>query len=213
MEGYIEFLEKEETEKWGKKYYGEWAENYKKLMRSANGYTKDESCLYSIEQYCGYNYKQINKGLRNGFDTGNPTYRILANILAMVLCSAPRIPCDIVLYRIIDIETMKIVLDNNKQFVQSKENGFISASMLKTIVNSDEEYARGEILLKLYVPKGTVGVYVNEVTRRNEEEILLPPGLYLKIIGEPYEDVMSKKTIYECKVIEYRCNTYYGEKV
>lgn len=207
MEGYKEFFTEDETREWGKKYYGEWANNYKKQMRLAKGYTKDEYVLQSIERYCGYNYKQINEGLRNGFDSSGSMYRTLANVLAMVLCSAPRIPSDIVLYRIIDVETMKGILKDNEQYRLSKQKGFLSTSLLKTIVNSGELYARGDVLLKLYVPKGIVGVYVNEVTCRSEEEVLLPPGLYIKLLGEPYKDESFNKTVYECEVQEYRCNS------
>lgn len=212
MKEYREFLTEDETREWGKLYYGEWANNYKKQMRLAKGYTKDNYVLESIELYCGYNYKKINEGLRNGFGSSHVMYRMLANVLSMILCSAPRIPDNIVLYRVVDKEAIQLIMKNNELYTQSKEMGFLSTSMLKSIANKDE-FSRGEALLKMYVQKGTVGVYVNEVTRRNEEEILLPPGLYIKLMGEPYMDETINKMVYECEVIEYRCNTFYGEKV
>lgn len=212
MEGYREFLTEDETREWGEMYYEKWANNYKKQMRLAKGYTKDDFVLESIERYCGYGYKQINEGLRNKFETSNIMYRTLANVLSMILCSAPRIPENIVLYRVVDQKAIQVILKNNELYTQSKELGFLSTSMLKSIVNNDE-FTRGEVLLKMYVKKGTVGVYVNEVTRRSEEEILLPPGLYLRILGTPYMDETINKMVYECEVIEYRCNTFYGEEV
>lgn len=212
MDGYREFLTEDESREWGKAHYGKWANNYRKQMRLAKGYTKDDYVLESIERYCGYNYKKINEGLRNGFETSNIMYRMLANVLSMILCGAPRIPDNIVLYRVVGKEAIQQILKNNELYTQSKELGFLSTSMLKSIVNNGE-FARGEALLKMYVKKGTVGVYVNEVTCRNEEEILLPPGLFIRILGTPYLDKIINKLVYECEVIDYGCNTFYSEEV
>ncbi len=79
----------------------------------------------------------------------------------------------------------------------------MSTSLIKDIVDQEESYAAENNLLKIYVEKGTIGVYVNAVTKRSEEEMLLFPNMYLGLIGYPYNDKESGKIIYECKLIKF----------
>lgn len=79
----------------------------------------------------------------------------------------------------------------------------MSTSLIKDIVNQEEPYATSNNLLKIYEEKGTIGVYVNAVTKRSEEEMLLFPNMYLGLIGYPYNDKESGKIIYECKLIKF----------
>ena len=49
-----------------------------------------------------------------------------------------------------------------------QENGFMSTSLLKNISNEYEPYAVTNNLLKIFVPNGTAGLYLNSVSRRSE---------------------------------------------
>lgn len=78
----------------------------------------------------------------------------------------------------------------------------MSTSLLKDIANENEPYAAENNLLKIFVPKDTIGIYVNAVTRRNEEEMLLFPNMYLGLVSYPYKEEEIRKIIYECKLIK-----------
>lgn len=203
-EKYLEIKDVEEGYAWGMKYYSAWADKYKYTMRLAQQIIDDSYCTSPLELYCGYAYRKINTLLRA--DKGDindecAIYKEMADILSMVLCSAPRIPCDLILYRIVnDIAIEKLISDNRK-YGMMKEKGFMSTSLLKTIVEQKEPYAKEKNLLKIYAEKGTIGVYVNSVEGRNEEEMLLCPQLYLGLSSYPYFDEETKKTIYECKLL------------
>lgn len=205
-EEYREFQNANEAQEWGMTLYRNWAEQYMKVMKMAGSMVK--SGLYSapLECYCGYLYRQINKFLRYDRDDQNHTYRELSHILSIVLCSAPRIPCNLVLYRMVNDEFINMLVAENKSDMPTpiQERGFMSTSLLKNIINVDEPYAAEKNLLKIYIPKDTIGVYVNAVTTRNEEEMLLCPNMFLGLASYPYYDQESGKNVYECQLI----NTY-----
>lgn len=204
-EAYREFKTMQEAEKWGMKYYKDWADAYQNTMRQAETTIKDPLFAATIECYCGDMYKTINNYLRNETDNENNFYREMTDIMMIVLCSAPRIPENIVLYRLVENEFANELIERNKETKHTpiKENGFMSTSLLKDIVTVEENYARYKNLLKIYVEAGTKGIYVNAITRRREEEILLFPGMYLGLANYPYRDDSIGKMVYECNLFSF----------
>lgn len=198
---YIEFEDINEAERWGGKHYYKWAEEYKKNMYIAKNVIKT-SCITSvIECYCGYSYKEINEYLRLEIDKNN-LGREMANGLAIMLSMAPRIPNNIVAYRLVCDEFVIKMIDNNKQGITTIEKGFISTSLTKDIINSGDPYSEHNNLLKIYIPKNTLGIHVNAVTRREEQEVLLFPNGYFKLIKSPYME--GNKKVYECELFYFK---------
>lgn len=202
---YVEFHNSQETELWGRKYYLQWANSYKDIMRLAKNAVTTSLCTDVIECYCGYSFRQINQYLRNKVDDEYNHYREMADILSIVLSSAPRIPCNIVLYRMVSYDFIQMLIAYNKKENPTpiQEKGFMSTSLLKNIANESEPYAAENHLLKIFVPKDTIGIYVNAVTRRSEEEMLLFPNMYLGLMQYPYNDSETGKIIYECQLIKF----------
>lgn len=202
---YIEFKNQEEARTWGIKYYKKWADKYKRVMQMSKRAIKCSLCDEPLECYCGYSYRQINEFLRYDKDNENHTYRELADILSIVLCSAPRIPHNLILYRMVNDEFIDMLIKKNKQKLPTpiQEKGFMSTSLLKDIAKENEPYAVENSLLKIFVSKDTIGVYVNAITSRNEEEMLLFPNMYLGLVSYPYKDEKIRKTIYECRLIYF----------
>ncbi|WP_242870028.1 ADP-ribosyltransferase [Tindallia californiensis] len=202
---YIEFKNEKEARDWGMRHYSKWADTYKKMMELAGNTIKNNLCTAPIECYCGYSYRQINDYLRNGADSDEHLYREMADILSIILCSAPRIPCDVILYRLVSDEFIGNLIEENKRDRPTpiQEKGFMSTSLIKDIVKQSEAYASENNLLKIYVKKETIGVYVNSVTIRNEEEMLLFPNMFLGLSSYPYKDKECGKFIYECELIKF----------
>lgn len=200
---YKEFKSDEEAKSWGIEHYQEWGKSYKKNMYAA-GCVISNSLVTSIESYCGYSYSQINEYLRFN-NTDYSVYREMANILTIILCGAPRIPCDIVVYRLVCDDFIKELIENNKNDlpVPTLEKGFVSTGLLKDIVNEKESYASHKNLLKIYVKKNSIGIYVNSITKRTEQEILLLPKGYFRLIDYPYKDHKINKMIYECDLFYF----------
>lgn len=202
---YKEFLTVEECREWGD-YYSNWAQKYKEVMSLAKKINNNHSIETStIECYCGNTYREINEFLRFQYHSDKHLYDKMVDILIMTLCSAPKIKDDIVVYRLVNDVFIKELIRNNKlpDSIPTQEKGFMSTSLLKDIVNVYSDGDSGLYLLKIYVPKGTVGVYVNTVTRRDEEEILLAPNNYLRLIEYPYYDESYSIKIFECQLISF----------
>ncbi len=202
---YKEFLTIEECRRWGE-YYSNWAKRYKEVM-SLTKKIKTQPSLETaiVECYCGYSYREINKLLRSRSISDKKLYDKMADILIMALCSAPKIKDDIVVYRVVNDVFIKELIINNKlpDSIPTQEKGFMSTSLLKNIVNTYSESVEEPHLLKIYVPKNTIGIYVNSITKRDEEEILLAPNNYLRIIEYPYYDESYSIKIFECQLISF----------
>ena len=126
----------------------------------------------------------------------------MATILTVILSMAPRVPNNIVAYRLVCDDFIRSLIENNKKEMPTIEKGFISTSLVKSIVNSDEAYSYQENLLKIYVPKYTIGIYVNEITKRKkEQELLLFPNGYFRLIKKPYNE--GNKMVYECELFYF----------
>lgn len=201
-EKYLEFRDPLKAKEWGTHYYAKWAQTYSRLMKIASHSFDIPNMISPIERYCGYTFRHINAYLRNNIDTENNSYREASDFLSFVLCSAPRIPCNVVVYRLVCDEFIEKLIENNKcnPPTPTLEKGFMSTSLTQDIVKQPEHYSAERNLLKIFVPKGTMGIYVNNICHRNEEEILLRPNLYLGLSSYPYIDISMKKTIYECRL-------------
>lgn len=84
----------------------------------------------------------------------------------------------------------------------------MSTSLLKNIANENEPYAAESNLLKIFVPKDTIGVYVNAVTKRSEEEMLLFPNMFFGLISYPYKDQNTKKKFLSANRLNYISKKY-----
>ncbi len=196
---YREFRDANESNKWGNKIYEQWAENYKSTSEKVKSVAAPSCCEIPIEGYCGYNYLSTNNNLRtpNVKENNEEHY-----VLIREICSAPLIPENIVVYRLVCdevIETLTTIRDDKPYTYEEK--GFMSTSLLKSIVESDEQYTKHKNMLKIYVSKNTIGVYVNVITKRSEEEVLFVPGMRIGLINKPYKDKTIGKTIYECVML------------
>lgn len=69
----------------------------------------------------------------------------------------------------------------------------MSTSLLKRIVEENEGYTENKNLLKIFVPKDTIGGYVNVVQSRDEQEMLLLCGMKLALSSYPYIDEKTGK--------------------
>lgn len=202
---YKEFLRVEECEKWGE-YYSDWAKKYKEVMILSNNIKTSHSLETStIECYCGYAYRELNEFLRFGYHSEKHIYDKMSDILIMALCSAPRIPENIIVYRIVNKIFIENMIRQNKLNRQTpiQEKGFMSTSLLKNIVNTYSEGVEEPHLLKIFVPKNTIGIYINSIAKRDEEEILLAPNNYLRLIEYPYYDEGYSIKVFECQLISF----------
>lgn len=197
---YTELKDNIEAKLWGIKYYSDWGNKYINNMKVANQFINKSYITNPIEYYCGEAYTWINTYLRYGIDKSDgKIYPEISDILTIILSMAPRVPEDIVAYRLVCDEFIEELIRNNKKEIPTQEKGFLSTSLTKNIVNSNEYYSNHKNLLKIYVEAKSIGIYVNSVIKRTENELLLAPNGYLKLINYPYKE--NDKIVYECNLI------------
>ena len=198
---YRSFSTIEEAEEWGNKYYGKWAEEYKtniinlKQIFESSGYS-------AIEEYCGHDYKNINSILWDErLDNASDLYKIKINTMLISIALAPRIPENIVVYRgVLNSFIRELKIDRKKDFWK-RNKGFLSTSLISNF-ELDHGY---EAILRIYLPKGTYGAYVTNVSGRSQEqEILFLPNAYLKLLDSKriYKEKIGKYPIYNC-ILDY----------
>lgn len=197
------FNSKEEAKEWGETHYKDWKEYYNSLL-SEMEYDYNKTRYYNaIDFYCGYTYHQINEYLRNGKnDTSESKYiREHTDMLTLILYLSPRIPENIVLYRLVCKEFSEKLLQGDVKGFPVTELGFVSTSLSADITKiKGESYSNCNDLLKIYVEKGNVGLYTPVFAGRVETEMLLPPNATFYLMSRPYYDKILKKQVYECKI-------------
>lgn len=209
---YHEFSTEEEAEEWGKQKYAEWAKIHKEIYCRTFNYNY-ESFLHMTDpilSYTGTDFRRINDYLhgKEDFSTDSTDKNLIhsqecnlririANLL-LAIYSAPIIDQDVILYRQVSEETINKIISTPSYC----ELGFMSTSLVKT--SCVENCGNHPYLLKIYVDKDIPihAIYTNVIRYHNENELLLPPEIYLKMAAYPYKDEESGKEIYEVKVIK-----------
>lgn len=203
---YYEFENVGLAEEWGKKHYANWTNEYNQNSYFLKNMIPEWE-FSVIEYYCGGDFRFINNMLR-GIDLGigdTNMYRLLTVTLINLITYAPKIPQDIVLFR---IPSKKFISQFNLDISENSytiEKGFLSTSLVESITSSTQYFGNKDYLLKIYVKKGTPGIYTALVKgadfRDEEQEMLLLPNSCLRLVTEPYKK--NGRIIYECELIDH----------
>lgn len=190
---YREFSSVGEAKTWAEANYGDWSKKHKEIMAASARYPEPPLRFPdAMDMYFGYRYKQINESLRSCNNTLDD-YALRRDIMIMsiAILSAPVIKEKIILYRQVSEDVFRQLMDDGSYV----ESGFMSTSLVKKICS--EACGDHAYMLKLYV--NTVSpihsVYANLVRKRNEMELVLQPGLKLRVIDKPYYDRDTEKIV------------------
>ena len=196
---YKDFDMVECAEEWGKLYYGNWSSEYKKHTKLLNNL---DTCVRSpIEMYTGYSAGLLNNSMRENNYTDRNLY-VLEKILEGIILLSPKIPEDIVVYRLVPNKVIEQVFNKEQEGIYTYfEKGFMSTSLCKNFyqLNSREAYAKEKNLLRIRVNKDTPGIFVDLIDNRQECEIIFMPNTMLGFIAKPYKK--DEMTIYECIMV------------
>lgn len=199
-EDYREFTSIDEVEAWGKEKYELWEKTYRSTFQTA-GLLRKKGDYNPVSEYLGETYQQINNTLRGFADEENDAIRFLINDLLIAISSAPIIGEKIVLYRQVSEEVIQEIVSRNKSDDSPyQEKGFMSTSMMKMCCA--ENCGSEKYMLKMYVEdlNPIHAIFANVIDPRDEEELLLRPGLFIRLSGYPYADKETGKIIYEVQV-------------
>lgn len=218
---YRKFHSIEEASAWGKEHFGIWLDKY----RRRNGwdpeimidpeYTEerfaaDREEKEAFDRYCGYEAEKVNRRLRcekisSGWDfriTDSLFYRITDTMDRVI--RQYRVPENIIVYRYVNADDLRKAYGLLLPGRSICDKGFLSTGLcreaLASIHEADEEHKKGyNMLLKIYVPKGTMGLYVTLVCGRPaEQEMIFPRGTRLRIMSIHRRGYLK---IVNCKII------------
>lgn len=198
---YRSFSTKEEAKEWGNKYYGKWSVEYKTNLFNLEQIFKSYG-YRAIEEYCGYDYKNINPILwEERLDNASDLYKLKINTMLISIALAPRVPENIVVYRGVLKSFIKELKSDRKKDFWTRNKGFLSTSLISNF-ELDHGY---EAILRIYLPKGTYGAYVTNVSGRpQEQEMLFLPNAYLKLLDSKriHKEKIRKYPVYNC-ILDY----------
>ena len=208
---YKSFSSEEQIAKWIN-YYKSWAIKYNNAFKEINysngSFGEDTSFNLKIsdpiKDYCGYYAQKINFYLRNNkFDISSENRTKIFIEIALLrreIYVSPRIPQNIVVYRMVPPEFTSKLISNNKKLVPvpTKEKGFMSTSLLEDIYK-DDNYKSYD-MLKIHVSKHYFALCATIISP-GENEMIFPPNCFLRLIDYPYEK--NGHEIFPCQLIEF----------
>lgn len=200
---------------WAEPIYGDW---YKEEQSAAYSGGKTDA----LKALCGHEFYSVNKALRDSHGKLRNVKEVFRNKALSIhnLLSEIQLPDDIIAYRYIDDDHL-IRMKNTakhictKRLFSSKKNylvdfGFVSTTPLKSLcydmVNSCNE-KEDKYIMKILIPKNSIGAYVNYFSRRDDEmEFLLSFGCVFRIVefnSDRTLSVVLEKQLCKRKVFNY----------
>lgn len=189
------FNDSDDAKNWGRKYYKDFSVKYEEFNQQLEQLNYIHNSSYCVEHFCGFGYKEMNRYLRN--NTIDSVAKSYTEALTFTILLAPPIPEDIIVYRLVCHEFVEELKRGNFPVV---EKGFLSTSMTTTITKLNEHYADYDDMLQIYVPKGLRGLYVDEITTRQENEVIIIPNTYIRLIKKPLKKICGKN-LYICEAL------------
>lgn len=220
-----EFLDTNEAKAFGIKYYKSWLREFQvneefrgivnideieyEILKRTKGLEyaemiKNDSVINNtVQLYTGGNYGlAVNELCRFNYtnfgfeiETLNTMIKVLDNEI-----SKYKIQENIVGYRVLNYEHLMRTQGNAKLKIGDNivDNGFMGVGLVKDTLL--KEFSGRDILLKIYIPAGVNGIYLDLVSNReNEQEVLLERGIKLKIISNK-KSYLEKNRIVECVI-------------
>ena len=198
------FSSSDEAEIWAKKYYREW------IAVSRHGVTHCENSVHNLFFALTGNmheiYNNVLRFLNRGLKIyGTPdTNGYLCEIVSMSdEISKHRVPENITVFRYTRKRHFCELFDSKEPQVGDigTDPSFVSTTLVRDLLKEFALQHRYNCLLKIYVPKGSAGIYINwgDLSTLNEQEILFPPNTTFKIIRKSHNIF---KPYYECLLLQ-----------
>lgn len=197
-----EFISSQEADDWGNNFYREWLEKIQLL----NGNIKNNNISNPLYLYTGNLYLPYNRFLRGQIKPNKKQANIYSKDIETIKNEISKFELyeNIIVYRYTYKTHFKKLFENSTPKVGEIfiEKGFASTTLVKSLLEDFAKKHRYKCLLKMYLPKGTKGVYIKFNDCLNEQEFLLPPNAKFVLNRKRLNFNLSFPIIYECELIE-----------
>lgn len=207
MQKYRNFNNVDEAKTWGKRYYSYWLPRYQmngvlrlnydtehpeKFLNEVFAENElDKMKLEAFEYkwfsyYCGGNWgKAINQILRYGYSTYEFNKKDLVDMQKTMdsRLNKSYIPENIVGYRFLNYKDLckSVKKSNIKLGMILEDKGYMGIGLVKKTLQN--EFGNYDTVLKIMIPKGVNGLYLDLISNRKEEqEVLFSRGTKIKVL-------------------------------
>lgn len=199
-----EFTTEEEAKRWAEENYGQWLKDIQITEYSYNSKNIND-LLYG---YTGNMYQIYNPMLRGWGKYDNKEiveYSQKINIINNEI-SKINLKENIVVWRYTHKKLFKLLFENHKIKVGQTftDKAFMDTTLVAELLHSFAFDHKYNCLLKLYLPKGTKGVYIDFYDKDsilNECEFLLPTNATFMLKKKGFSFRYMKK-VYECYLVK-----------
>ena len=177
--------------------YSEWSKDINE---------KRDDRIHAIKQYCGRISWFINSRLRGGENIY--PYDDVFETIQSLLSESPSLPTNTILYRALPLCVMEGMIIETRTQGFYRDKGYLSTSLNLDGISNVKDVSIAKIMhvLKLYVPKGTHGLYIEDIKDesmgRGELEVILPRNSKIIMINQPYKEKEYGYMINEC-IVKY----------
>lgn len=189
----------------------EWAMNHFRLWINEMRSIKETSCLnynYTanlLDAYTSSLNVPINKLLRGcEEDLDEKQMKEYYEKISIVSNEISRFSLqeNIIVYRFTHKKLFKALFETSRMQKNNlfTEKGFMSTTLVRDLLVEFAKSHKYNCLLRLYLPKGTKGRYMQLTNRINEQEFLLPPNSTFKLLDKHLS--YRYKTIYDCILVK-----------
>ncbi|MBQ6814943.1 MAG: hypothetical protein IJP13_05340 [Lachnospiraceae bacterium] len=224
MQKFRKFVSVEEARMWGEKCYSYWLPRYQlggalrhcyeleDAERLLPGDFSQEECeelkkdalenkWFSL--YCGGNWGlALNQKLREGYSTFGFREEDLKEMQQVMdsRLEQSKVPENIWGYRFLDYKDLCRSINKGHivcgTIIQDK--GYMGVGLVKTALT--EEWGAYNTLLKILIPQGSKGLYIDLISNRgNEQEVLLARNSRLKVL---FRYRCKGKRVFVCRLIK-----------
>ena len=199
---YREFFNSNEAYKWGFENYGDWIKELQRLHKIK----ADNNIANLLYYYTGNSNVIYNNYLRGRLELDEDEVSKYSNDISIIAnkISEFKLNENIIVYRYTHKKLFKLLFNTLKISTGHEfcDKGFTSTTLVKDLLKDFAKNRKYNCLLKMYLPKGTVGAYVNyDDSSLNEQEFLLPPNSKFLLRKKHINFNLSYPVIYECELV------------
>lgn len=221
---YLKFTTIEEAICWGKEHYGYWLPNYQIKGKLRSNYESEHPEFFLLESfskeelrkirqdalenkwfsfYCGGNFGlAINEKNRYGITTFTYPENDIEEMQKVmdIRLNQSCVPNDIWGYRFLEYKDLRMSTRKNHIHcgMTIEDKGYMGVGLVESALK--EEFGTYDTLLKIMIPKGAKGLYIDLISNRaGEQELLFARESRLKVLFVYFS---KGKRIIICKMMK-----------
>lgn len=200
QQSYKKFKTEDDAKKWAKENYEHWLE---KIQITKYSYLSENvnDLLYGYSGNMDRIYNQMLRGKKKYNKKETEKYTQHINIINNTI-SKLQLKENIQVWRWTDKKEFKLLFKSNniKKGDTFIDRAFMSTTLVVDLLENFAKERKYDCLLKLYLPKGTKGAYIDFYSKQsilNECEFLLPIGTSF-VLKRKYFSPRYMKMVYVC---------------